>query len=84
MKRNIFTGSRDQDMGSFGGNYSVYRSEEWTSGIDRSRGPNSIIRDFLSSLRLHSASFCVSLILLAISNSLPPVAEENAACSPKS
>lgn len=36
------------------------------------------------SLPLHAASFCVSISLCAVSNSLLPVTNENAACSPKS
>ena len=54
------------------GDYSVCHTEERTSGMDRSRGSNSIIRIFLSSLPLHSAFLCVGLILYAISNSFLP------------
>lgn len=54
------------------GDYSVCHTEEWTSGMDRSRGSNSIVRIFLSSLPLHSAFLCVALILYAISNSFLP------------
>lgn len=42
----ISAGSGEDDMGDFGNDYSVCHTEDWTSGMDKSRGSSRIIRVF--------------------------------------